>query len=160
MIDLGRPLRCLALAAAVAVLAAGCAGKSSRGGGDREAPEQPSRGPHGGPLVKWGRYHAEFTVDRDRQQATVYILDGTGRGPAAVAAETVLLTITNLAPPLTLELEARPQKEGPQGKSSRFVGTDEGLGTKKPFRGTISGKLVDEDEPLSGDFKEEGADKQ
>ena len=39
--------------------------------------DHPDKGPHGGPLLEWGaeEYHVEYVFDRDKKQATVYILD-------------------------------------------------------------------------------------
>ncbi|WP_207621974.1 hypothetical protein [Alienimonas californiensis] len=51
-----------------------------------------------------------------------------------------------------VELAADPQEGDPEGKASRFVGTDPGLGVVREYEGTISG-LID-GTPYTGDFKE------
>ena len=43
-------------------------------------------GPHDGTLADWGggKYHVEFTVDHDKQEATVYILGGDEKTPSPI----------------------------------------------------------------------------
>ncbi len=107
-------------------------------------------GPHGGTLADWGDYHAEFTVDHDRQEATVFVLGGDAATPAPIAAKTLLLSISD--PRFQLELAAEPAGEDPKGQASRFVGKDENLGPVREFAGTISGVVGDV--PYAGDFVE------
>jgi hypothetical protein len=104
----------------------------------------------------WGdeKYHAEFTVDRARKQATVYLLDGSARKPSPIPADTILLTLTNLKPPVQITLKKDPQTGDPAGSASRFVGTHDKLGAEGEFTGEISGKVGDT--PYTGEFPEKG----
>lgn len=115
-------------------------------------------GPHGGTIVEWGGgdYHLEFTVDHDKQEATVYVLDGSAKSAAPIKAERLQLVIHD--PETEIELVAQPQEGEPAGSSSRFVGTHETIGIVKPFAGTITGEV--DGTPYVGEFKEEehGAD--
>ena len=40
-------------------------------------------GPHDGTLADWGggKYHVEFTVDHDKKESIVYVLDGDENSP-------------------------------------------------------------------------------
>ncbi|QDT16682.1 hypothetical protein [Alienimonas californiensis] len=109
-------------------------------------------GPHDGTVTDWGggAYHPEFLVDHDKQQATVYLHGPDEKTPAPIAAESIRLTIVE--PEIDVELAADPQEGDPEGKASRFVGTDPGLGVVREYEGTISG-LID-GTPYTGDFKE------
>ncbi len=111
-------------------------------------------GPHGGVLAEWGEeeYHAEFTVDHAKKQATVYILDGQAKNAVPIASETIELTLTNVTPPVQIALQADPQKEDPKGSASRFVGTHDQLGTEMEFKGEISGQVARK--PYTGTFEE------
>ena len=52
-------------------------------------------GPHDGTLADWGggKYHVEFTVDHEQQEATVYILGSDEKSPAPIKTDKVLLSI-------------------------------------------------------------------
>jgi hypothetical protein len=109
-------------------------------------------GPHDGTLADWGggKYHVEFTVDHDKQEATVYVLGDDEKSPSPIKADKVLLTIVD--PSIQVDLLPVPL-EGESDGASRFVGKHEGLGTVQEFQGTISGEI--EGTPFAGDFKEE-----
>lgn len=124
-------------------------GGHDHGGGKHEhAP-----GPHGGTVADWGggKYHVEFTVDHGKQEATVYILGSDEKTPEPITAESVLLTIKD--PQLQTDLMPAPLEGEGDGKSSRFIGTHEGLATVKEYEGTISGVIGET--PYAGNFKEE-----
>jgi hypothetical protein len=108
--------------------------------------------PHGGTVVDWGggAYHAEFTVDHDEKEATVYILGPDGKSSAPIKAESIRLIIND--PETEIELTARPQAGDPKGTSSRFVGTHETVGIVRNFAGIISGEV--DGTPYVGEFKE------
>lgn len=110
-------------------------------------------GPHDGTIVDWGggKFHVEFTVDHEKQQATVYILGTDEKTPVPISTESIEVSISE--PEMLITLQASPQESEPQGQASRFVGSDEKLGTVKEYAGTITG-LID-GTPYSGDFKEE-----
>ena len=113
-------------------------------------------GPHDGTMAEWdgGKYHVEFTVDHDKQQATVYVLGSDEKTAAPLDAKEITLTIKD--PSFTTSLAASPQDGDPEGKASRFVGTHESLGVVMEYEGSIS-SVVD-DATLSGNFKEEPHD--
>ena len=110
-------------------------------------------GPHDGTLADWGggKYHVEFTVDHDTQEATVYVLGDDEKTPSPIAAEEIQLSIQD--PPMQVTLTAVPQEGDPAGTSSRFVGNHESLGVVQEYAGTMTG--VVDGTPYSGDFKEE-----
>lgn len=110
-------------------------------------------GPHGGTVADWGggTYHVEFTVNHDKKEATVYVLGSDEKTPEPIAAESVLLTIKK--PQLQTDLLPVPLDGEPEGKSSRFVGTHDGLATVMEYEGTMS--AVVDDTPYAGNFKEE-----
>lgn len=112
-------------------------------------------GPHDGTLADWGggKYHVEFTVDHDKQEATVYILgdDEKTATPIKAADGKILLTIKE--PEFQVELSTSPLDGEAEGTSSRFVGKHENLGKVQEFAGTISGEV--DGTPFTGDFKEE-----
>lgn len=108
-------------------------------------------GLHGGAIAEVSKYHAEFTVDHAKKEATVYFLDENLKKHEPIDAATIQLGIKK--PAIQIELKAVPQDGEPKGKSSRFVGTHEALGKEQEFEGTIT--VVLEGKPFSGDFKEE-----
>jgi hypothetical protein len=113
-------------------------------------------GPHDGTLADWGggKYHVEFTVDHDKQEATVYVLGSDEKSPAPIKADKVLLTIGD--PELMAELLPVPLEGETDGLSSRFVGKHEKLGIVQEYAGTMSAEI--EGTPYTGDFKEEAHD--
>jgi len=122
-------------------------GESTKGGHSHGS------GPNGGAIADWGggKYHAEFTVDHDKKQATVYILDSDAKTPAPVKASELTLSINE--PKFDVQLKAEPLEGESDGASSRFVGQHDDLGIVQEFAGTISGEV--EGTPYTGDFKEE-----
>lgn len=110
-------------------------------------------GPHEGTVADWGggKFHVEFTVDHDKQEATVYVFGGDEKTVVPIDASEIMLTITE--PSLSASLKAAPQDGDPAGKASRFVGAHEGLGVVREYEGSMSG--VVEGTPYSGNFKEE-----
>jgi hypothetical protein len=124
-------------------------GKTSKDGSGTHAHGE---GPHGGTVADWGggKYHVEFTVNHDKQEATVYILGGDEKTPSPIDAAEITLTIKE--PALTATLKASPQEGDGEGKSSRFVGNHEGLGVVREYEGSMSGVVGGV--PYSGNFKE------
>jgi len=110
-------------------------------------------GPHAGTIADWGggKYHVELIVDHDKQQATVYILGGDERSPMPIDASSIELSI--IEPAMQVILQASPQAGDPEGRASRFVGTDEKLEMVQEYAGTLTG--VVDGTPYSGDFQEE-----
>ncbi len=109
-------------------------------------------GPHQGAVADWGggKFHVEFTVDHDKQQATVYVLADDEKTASPIKANTILLSID--APKFQVELAAAPLEGEAEGTASRFVGKHESLGKVQEFAGSISGEV--EGTPYVGEFKE------
>lgn len=112
-------------------------------------------GPHDGTLADWGggKYHVEFTVDHDKQEATVYVLADDEKTPAPIKAADGKLVLSINDPKFQVDLVASPLEGEAEGTSSRFVGKHESLGIVREFSGTIIGEV--EGTPYAGDFKEE-----
>ena len=110
-------------------------------------------GPHDGTLADWGggKYHVEFTVDHNKQEATVYILGDDEKTPTPIKAEEIQLSIKD--PMMQVTLKAVPLEGEPDGSASRFVGNHKSLGVVMEYAGTITGVI--DGTPYSGDFKEE-----
>jgi hypothetical protein len=110
-------------------------------------------GPHDGTLADWGggKYHVEFTVDHDKQEATVFILGDDEKTPSPIKVEEIQLSISD--PAMQVTLKAAPQEGDPEDSTSRFVGNHESLGVVQEYAGTITG--VVDGTPYAGDFKEE-----
>ena len=110
-------------------------------------------GPHDGTVADWGggKYHVEFTVDHDKREGTVYILDADEKSPVPIDAQSIDLSISD--PVMQVTLEAAPQAGDPAGKASRFVGNHKMLGVVQEYAGTIAGVI--NGTPYSGDFAEE-----
>ena len=92
-------------------------------------------GPHDGTLADWGggKYHVEFTVDHDKQEAIVYILGSDEKTPAPVTTADGKLLLTINEPAFQVELTAQPMDGETEGASSRYVGTHENLGKVQDF---------------------------
>jgi hypothetical protein len=178
MIRIQHLLVCSLFAVALALVASGCGEKKDAGKDKDKAAKDKDKdkdkdkktpgkeddhdeiGPHGGPLAEWdhNKYHAEFTVDREKKKTTVYILDNTAKKAAPIPADSeVKVTLTKFKPAVQITLKADPEKDDPKGKSSRFVGTHDKLADKALFEGEISGKVGDT--PYVAPFVEEDKDK-
>jgi hypothetical protein len=156
------------LAIFAALLLSGCnrsagpstkAEKTGKAKSERKESHEHGAGPHGGAVGDWGggKYHIEFTVDHDKKEATVYILGSDETTPVPIKAKDgqLLLNIKGLKnnDEYKVPLKAEPQKDDPEGKSSRFVGKDAKLGVEQEYAGTVSGEA--DGVPYTGDFKEE-----
>jgi hypothetical protein len=110
-----------------------------KGGAAKAKHDHPETGPHQGLLIELGddEFHGEFVVDHGKKQATVYILDEKVKNPVGANALGAKLIITNVTPPLQLELKPEPQEGDSKGESSRFVATDDKLGVEMEFKGEI-----------------------
>jgi hypothetical protein len=139
----------LAMAVGLALAAAGCGSHSHRV--ESTGGHEHGQGPHGGAVGDFGKYHIEFTVDHGKQEATIYLLGGDMKTPAAVKADALALEITD--PKFAVELKAAPQPADPPGTSSRFVGKHERFGKEQEFAGAVTGTV--DGKPLAGEFKEE-----
>ena len=121
----------------------------------KDAPKHAAHGtgPHEGAVADWGgsKFHVEFTVDHDKQEATVFILGDDEKTATPIKAATILLNIND--PKFQVELAAAPLEGEAEGTTSRFIGKHESLGKVQEFAGTISGEI--EGTPYAGDFKED-----
>lgn len=119
-------------------------------------------GPNGGVVFDLGKYHAEFTVDHAANECTVLLItgDGSDAEPLPGVAEEFTLSIKEtkvtegadtgkVVPPMTIALHPVDAKDG---KASRFVGTDPGIGNVADFEGTVIGEI--DGKPSQGTFKE------
>ena len=124
----------------------------------KDAPKHAAHGtgPHEGAVADWGggKFHVEFTVDHDKQEATVYVLGDDEKTAAPIKADKILLSIND--PKFQVDLVAVPLEGEADGKASRFVGKHESLGKVQEFAGSISGEV--DGTPYVGDFKEEPHD--
>jgi hypothetical protein len=129
------------------------AGEHDHDGHAHEHGHSHGEGPHHGTIADWGggKYHVEFTVDHDKQEATVYVLGDDAKTAAPLKAETIELSINE--PAFQVTLNAAPQTGDPAGAASRFVGKHEKLGVVHEFAGSIVGEI--DGTPYAGDFKEE-----
>ena len=132
--------------------------KKGKESGTKEGEHAHGKGPNGGVVFDLGKHHAEFTVDHDKKECTVYILSGDEKKPLPMAVAAKEFTLTTKAtktkdgkivPPMTIKLVPTDAKDG---KASKFVGTDPGLGNVAEFEGTLNGEI--DGKPSSGEFKE------
>lgn len=109
-------------------------------------------GPHDGTIADWGggKYHVEFTVDHERQEATVYVLGSDEKSPAPIRTDKVTLIIGD--PQMEVDLLPVPLEGESGGLASRFVGRHEKLAIVQEYAGTLSAEI--EATPYTGDFKE------
>jgi hypothetical protein len=143
-----RTLGLLLVLAAVAGFTAGCTSKPSaskpaaKAAGTSHA--HPDEGPHEGCLIEWGGedFHAEFTVDHDKKETVVYVLDSTGKKAGNVKPEEItdlVVIIKNVSPEAKIELKPDPMRTDAKGVA--YVGTHEALGKVMEFKGDLSGKI-------------------
>ena len=161
MLGLGLLVLSLAVAGCTNQNAKSTAGKGKDGKAvtknGAESEEHPhGQGPNGGVVFDLGKFHAEFTVDHGKKEATVLILGADEKTPKAVAAKDLTLTIKETktkegkaVPAMTVKL--LPQGEV-GGKASKFVGSDPGIGNVADFEGTVIGEI--DGQPSEGEFKE------
>lgn len=113
-------------------------------------------GPNGGVVFDLGNYHAEFTVDHDKQQCTILFLGDDGKTPTAVAASEFTLAINEAKTNDGTVVDAMTITMSPAGASdgsaAKFVGTDPGIGNVADFEGNVSGEI--DGKPAQGMFKE------
>lgn len=130
--------------------------------GKKEAHAPHGEGPNGGVIFDLGKYHVEFTVDHPAKECTVLFISGENKDakPLPVAAKEFSLAIKEtkvkegadkgkVVPPMTIALKPADAKDG---KASKFVGTDTGIGNVADFEGTVIGEI--DGKPSQGTFKE------
>jgi hypothetical protein len=163
--DVMKCLKMVGLCLAVAALtAAGCSPKkddkpaANTGGGNQSASEEHGHGtgPNGGVVFDLGQHHAEFTVDHGKRECTILVLDADGKTPMPVAESELTVNINDTktadgTPVSAMTVTLKPVDEK-DGKASKFVGTDEGIGSVADFAGTVVGDI--DGKPAQGEFKE------
>jgi hypothetical protein len=139
--------------------ATGDKGKTAAKDGDKKGSTHThGEGPNGGVIFDFGKDHAEFTVDHPAKECTILFLDGDEKDakPLAVAAKEFTLTTKEtktkegkVVPPMTIKMLPKDAKDG---KASKFVGTDPGIGNVADFQGVVLGEI--DGKPAKGEFKE------
>jgi hypothetical protein len=152
-----------------ALTVAGCGDKSAtqatgggketaRAGGTKSDHAPHGAGPNGGVVFDLGKYHAEFTIDHPKKECTILVLGPDEKNPAPYSVVAKELTLTTketktregkIVPPMTVKMLPRDEKDG---KASKFVGTDPGLGSVADFAGTVA--AVIDGKPSTGEFQE------
>ena len=130
-----------------------------KGGGKADDHPPHGEGPNGGVIFDLGKYHAEFTVDHPKKECTIRFLAGEDKNAKSLAVAAKEFTLTTkptktkegkVVPPMTIKLLPTDAKDG---KASKFVGTDPGIGTVADFAGTVIGEI--DGKPSQGEFEEE-----
>lgn len=115
-------------------------------------------GPNGGTIFDLGKYHAEFTVSRDKKECTVLMLEGHDAKAKPLAVTATELTLTTKAtkakdgkdvPALTVALKPTDAKDG---KATKFVGANPEFAREVAFEGVVVGEI--DKKPAEGDFKQ------
>lgn len=123
---------------------------------DEHAPH--GLGPNGGVVFDLGKYHAEFTVDHPKKECYILVIDGEDKDakPLPITVKNLVVTTKEtktkegkVVPPMTIKMLPQAEKDG---KASKFVGTDPGLGNVADFAGTVLGEI--NGKPSQGEFKE------
>jgi hypothetical protein len=115
------------------------------------------KGPNGGVVFDLGNYHAELDIKHDKKEMYILILGDDEKTPEAIAAKDLTVTTKEtkgkkgeVVPAMTIKLKPVDEKDG---KASRFMGTDDGLGIEAEHSGTATAVIGGK--PSSGEFKEE-----
>lgn len=89
----------------------------------------PSEGPHHGDLVELGdeEFHGEVVHDDEAKTLTVYILDSAATEQVAIEAAELTINISHDGNPEQFTLAAVPEENDDNGKSSRFVSSEQEL---------------------------------
>lgn len=116
---------------AASCLTLGCGGKPQPAAGhgaegaehDDHAHDHAVTGPHGGEIIELGTadYHAEIV---HTGEATVYILDGSAKAPAALDTAEISINLSHDGKSEQFKLAAKPTATDPAGKSSVFASAE------------------------------------
>jgi hypothetical protein len=143
----------------VAALAvAGCdKGAVDKKSGGKQPEHVHGKGPNGGTVFDLGKFHAEFTVDHGKKECMLLILGDDETTPTPVVAKDLTVTTKETktkegksVAPMTIKMTAKDIKDG---KATKYVGTDPGLGNEAEHEGSVAGVL--DGKPSQGTFKEE-----
>jgi hypothetical protein len=75
-----------------------------------------------------------------------------GTQPEAIETPSLTLQLTNVDPPMEIQLRPAPQEEDPKGSASSFRATNPAFAGEAAFYGTVSGKVGDNE--YIGEFDE------
>jgi hypothetical protein len=132
-------------------------GGDKKGDGTGSSGHAHGKGPNGGAIFDLGKYHAEFTVNHDKKECTILILGDDEKTPVAVAATELTVSTKEaktkdgkVVAPMTVTLKPVDARDG---KATKFVGTDPGIGNVADFEGAVTGEI--DGKPSKGEFKEE-----
>jgi len=113
-------------------------------------------GPNGGVVFDLGSHHAEFTVEHGKHECTILVLGDDEKTPAAVSATEFILNTQEtktadgkVVAPMTITMSP---VDAADGKASKFVGSDPGIGNVADFAGTVSAEI--DAKPAMGEFQE------
>jgi hypothetical protein len=149
-----------------AALAWGCTPPAGdkKGDGEKKAKEKEKDdghehhdpGPNGGGAVqdfgKDNKYHVEVVFDRDKKEATIYVLGPDEKKAQPIKSEKLTLTLKE--PDVRVECRPMPRDGEKDGTSSRFVGKDDKLGGKGAFTlDTVNGEIAGK--PYVAEYKGE-----
>lgn len=127
---------------------------SSSAPADGHAPH--GKGPNGGVVFDLGKHHAEFTVDHKKKECAILLLGDDEKTAQAVVAKELTLNIKEAKTKEGAAVSSMTIKMLPQnptdGKASKFVGSDPGLGGVADFEGTVFAEI--DGQPSQGEFKE------
>lgn len=147
----------------IALVVTGCSDKKTdapkaddKKGGGKEDDHAHGKGPNGGVVFDLGKYHAELDIKHDKKEMYILILGNDEKTPVAVAAKELTVSTKEtkgkggeVVKAMTIKLKPVDEKDG---KATKFVGTDAGLGIEAEHSGTINGEI--DGKPSSGEFKE------
>jgi len=154
-----RYAKTVAMGLLIAALAVGCnpPKEEAKKEKEKEKAHDHGKGPNGGTVIDFGKYHAEIDVKHDKKQMVVSIYDEDEKTPVAVAAKelTVVTKETKgkkgeVVKAMTITLKPADEKGG---KATKFVGSDDGLAVEAEQEGTLFGEV--NGKRLEAKFKEE-----
>ncbi len=95
-------------------------------------------------------------MDHNKQECAVLILAGDAKTPMSIGATEFVINIKEtktkegkVVAPMSITI--KPEK-AVDGKASKFIGSDPGIGNVADFEGTVSGEI--DGKPAMGEFKE------
>jgi hypothetical protein len=112
-------------------------------------------GPHGGVVIDFGKYHAEFKPDHAKKEATVWILGSDAKKPARIKADKLRLVASNANP--KIEIDLLPTDKDADGTASVFTGKNDGFAVEMEYKGTIAADI--DGKAVSGEFEEKAEPK-
>jgi len=129
---------------------AGKADQSADEPSDTESTGHSHVGPNGGRLIVLGDedYHAELTIDHEKAEATVCLLDQTGRNPVCVEQKEITLNFRCQGQPHQIRLTPVHFTRDTAAGSSCFRGTSDALRGECQLAGRLN--VVIKGKPYTG----------